>query len=458
MTRQPRPDRFRAAASFMARCHSGLMLIVIITGSAAARAEETSSSLLNAPSLIKEQHEAASLQQILDAIEARAKLLEATTFSPTTRLSVQATFVVGGNQFGGSDTSLLHESRKTFGATTSNYDNRMALDTSFTGKDLLRIRLRSGNFDVSTNSFGGAGPSTLSQLEVAFQEGDQPGRLAVNRMYYQFPIGDFMVTLGSRVEQDTTLAIWPTNYPKESVLDLLSFGGSIGAINLAVGAGAGLWWQSKGFAISASYIAVNGYEGNPSDGGIGNPQSGSTAIAQVGYSGQNWAIAATYSYLQNGNGLIPYGTNFTLRSLTNPGNTSGLGIGGYWQPTQSNWIPSINMGWGANFTSYDRSVNADGLVRVSQAWSVGLQWNDALQKGNTFGIGMGQPTFATALVGGDTPNDGNVVWEWWYKVQLSDNITLTPALFYLSRPLGGDTPEGRSFHQLGGLIKTSFRF
>jgi carbohydrate-selective porin OprB len=48
--------------------------------------------------------------------------------------------------------------------------------------------------------------------------------------------------------------------------------------------------------------------------------------------------------------------------------------------------------------------------------------------------------------------------EWSYKVQVTDHIAVTPALFYLSRPLGGDTPEGRSFNQLWGLIKTSFRF
>ena len=73
-------------------------------------------------------------------------------------------------------------------------------------------------------------------------------------------------------------------------------------------------------------------------------------------------------------------------------------------------------------------------------------------------MAVGQPTFATSLKGGDTPRDGNDVWEWWYEVQVTDHIAVTPALFYLSRPLGGYTPEGRSFNQLGGLIKTSFRF
>ena len=97
-------------------------------------------------------------------------------------------------------------------------------------------------------------------------------------------------------------------------------------------------------------------------------------------------------------------------------------------------------------------------MSTSQSWSVGLQWDGAFRHGNALGMAVGQPTFATSLEGGGTSNDGNFIWEWWYKVQVSDQISVTPALFYLSRPLGADTPSGKSFQQLGGLIKTSFRF
>ena len=89
---------------------------------------------------------------------------------------------------------------------------------------------------------------------------------------------------------------------------------------------------------------------------------------------------------------------------------------------------------------------------------VGLQWDDAFIKGNALGMAVGQPIFATALADGQTPHDGNVAWEWWYKWQVTDNISVTPALFYLSRPLGQDTMPGTTFRQLGGLVKTSFRF
>ena len=406
--------------------------------------------------------ELAVLKGRVDGLEARVGVLEATRFSTTTRLSGLATFVLGANNFSGSASDQVRAAQAAFGATTFNYDVQLTLDTSFSGKDLLRTRLRGGNFDATSNSFGGAGPSNLSILETAFQEdligGDGRDVIGIDRLFYQVPFGDFTFTLGGRVEQDDMLAIWPSVYPAESVLDVLTLPGAPAAYNNNLGAGAGLWWRKDGFAISANYIAANGNVGTPAAGGIATAGAGSTASVQIGYSTDQWALAAIYASVQNANDLITYASPFTLNSFSNAGTTSAFGLAGYWQPAQSGWLPSLSAGWGINNTQYASDVNSNGLVANSQSWSVGLQWQDAFIKGNAAGMAVGQATFATSLYGGQTPDDGNLIWEWWYKLQLSDNIALTPALFYLSRPLGADTPGGTSFQQLGGLIKTSFSF
>jgi carbohydrate-selective porin OprB len=88
----------------------------------------------------------------------------------------------------------------------------------------------------------------------------------------------------------------------------------------------------------------------------------------------------------------------------------------------------------------------------------GLHWTDVIAKGNDFGMAMGMPVFAIALTGSVTPDDGGWAWELWYKFQITENITLTPSLIYLSRPLGQATPTGESLNQFGGLIKTSLKF
>ncbi|MEB3255870.1 MAG: carbohydrate porin, partial [Synechococcaceae cyanobacterium] len=327
--------------------------------------------------------------------------------------------------------------------------------------DLLRTTLRGGNFAAS--SFGGAGPSSLSQLEVAFQQNCGPGLdcrdvLAIDRLFYQVPFGDVTLCLGGRIGQDDMLAIWPSVYPAETVLDVLTLGGAPGAYNKILGTGAGLAWRWNGLAISANYVAGNGDDGAPGQGGFATAAAGSAGSVQLGYGRDRWRLAALYSRIQNGNDVIAYGTDFVLASYSQPGVTSAVGLGGSWQPSQPGWIPAISAGWGLNSTDYARGVEAVGLAATTQSWGVGLQWPDAFVRGNTLGLAVAQPPFATRLVGGGTPRDGNAVWEGWYRLQLTDQISVTPALLYLSRPLGANTPAGRSFQQVGGLVKTSFRF
>ena len=404
--------------------------------------------------------DARDLQDALEQLKRRVEELEATQFAPTTKLKGLASLVVGSNRFEGSDRPEVIKTRDQFGATTFNYDLKIYLDTSFTGEDLLRIRLRSGNFDRSSNSFYGAGPSKLSILETAFQEQSGPDVLSVNRLYYQVPLGQgFTVTLGPRVGQLDLFALRPSLYPAESVLDLFTLKGAPAAYNFQLGAGAGLWWQSRsGFSVSTNYVAGNANQGDPSQGGIGTANAASTGSVQIAYKRPQWAAAAVVSSVQNAGGVIDYATNFTLDSLKNPGHTIAFGLSGYWQPLQSGWMPSISAGWGFNRTDYAAEVNREGLVANSQSWSVGLQWSNALIPGNVLGMAVGQPIFATSLYGGDTPRDSNFAWEWWYKVQVSDNLAVTPALFLLSRPLGAKTPAGESFGQLGALLKTTLHF
>lgn len=406
------------------------------------------------------EKELATLKGRSDGLEARLGVLEASQFSSTIKLGGQATFVVGSNAFGGSATALRDTNRASFGATTFNCDLQLFFDTSFTGKDLLRTTLRAGNFDGTTNSFGGGGPSNLSQLEVAFQEDAGANVLGIDRLYYQFPVGKgFTVTAGGRVGQEDMLALWPSVYPNDTVFDVLTLNGAPAAYNKNLGPGAGIWWQSEdGFSISANYVAANGSSGNPATGGVATAGSGGTGTVQLGYAREQWAMAAIWSYLQNWNDSVAYySTSFAANQFAQPGTSNAFALSGYWQPKDAGWIPSISAGWGLNRANYSAGEDA-GTLRISQSWSVGLQWLDALAKGNAAGFAVGQPIFVTSLNGDITPNDGNYVWEWWYQFLVSDSLSVTPALLYLSRPLGQDTPANQSLNQLGGLVKTTFRF
>ncbi|MDA9761589.1 iron uptake porin [Desulfobacterales bacterium] len=461
--------------------------------------------------LMKEfEKELAILKGRVDGLEARVGELEATQFSTTTKLKGQATFVIGANNFAGSSRELsagqvaealitdganlngiegsgtrrAKEAAAQSGATSFNYDLRLFLDTSFTGKDLLRTMLRGGNFAQS--AYGGEGYVGLDALETAFEEGD-PNNVVVNRLWYQFPIGsNFTATVGGRVRQDDMLAVWPSAYPSDTVLDFFTYAGAPQTYNLMLGAGGGLSWESDDFSISANYVSGNGSSSTPGSGfdgvdgcgeqagGIATDCASSSGTVQIAYAPENWGIAAAYNYASGDNGAGIYAGNGTPTAnfFNGLGTTNSFGLSAWWTPEEAGWVPSISAGWGYNSVDIDDVAFAGGTVggATSQSWYVGLQWADAFMKGNTLGMAVGQPTFvtdwdnSTDINGGsDYVADGNYAWEWWYQFQVTDNISVTPALYYLSRPLGFTTnnldgSSTKTFNNFGGLLKTTFKF
>jgi hypothetical protein len=439
------------------------------------------------------EKELAILKGRVDGLEARVGELEATQFSTTTKLKGQATFVIGANAFGGNaredggsfpgteptGAKRADVAAATSGATTFNYDLRLFLDTSFTGKDLLRTMLRAGNFGNS--AFGGNGYVGLDALETAFEEGSGANSVGVNRLWYQFPLGsNFTATVGGLVRQDDMLAVWPSAYPADTVLDFFTYAGAPQTYNLALGQGGGLSFEKDDFSISANYVVTGGdaFDGgansNPNVGGIATDGAASSGTVQIAYAPENWGLAAAYNYASGDNGAGIYSGNGTPTAnfFNGLGTTNSFGLSAWWTPEEASWVPSISAGWGYNSVDIDDVAFAGGTVggATSQSWYVGLQWADAFMKGNTLGMAVGQPTFVTDWDnstdindGSDYVADGNFAWEWWYQFQVTDNISVTPALYYLSRPLGFTTNnlDGASndtFNNFGGILKTTFKF
>ena len=381
------------------------------------------------------EQELAVLKGRVGGLEAKVGELETHQFSTTTRLSGLATFVLGGVR--------NHPAGE---AVTFNYDLQLNFDTSFTGKDLLRTVLRAGNFDGDRNAFGGG----LSTLEIAFQEDAGPDVMGIDKIFYQVPLGasplasQFTATLGGRVGQEDMLALWPSAYPSDTILNVLTLNGAPLAYNKNLGPGFGLWWQNQGWSVSANVVAAHGADSSQ---GLFTRDSAATSTVQLGYGQEHWGVAAIYSSIDGGVG-VPGATPFITRQIEEEGErTNAFGISGFWQPAESGWVPSISAGYGINSSSR-------GDLRTSQSWMVGLQWSDVLAKGNSFGMGVGQPAFATATRNGADTEQGVWAWEWWVQWQVSDAIAVTPAIFYLNNP--GGSEGGRD--QFGALIKTSFSF
>ncbi|MEB3104197.1 MAG: iron uptake porin, partial [Cyanobacteriota bacterium] len=433
----------------------------------------------------------------VDGLEKKVGQLEATQFSTTTKLQGDTFWSLGAPSFGGQRGNLINGTTRNSaaaGAMVFNYDLRLNLNTSFTGKDLLYTRLRSGNYGNS--AFNGQ-PYSLMALDRAFAPTGGANVFNLDRLYYRFPVGsEFTAMVGPRARNTEFLAISPSYYGDFSGLDFFTLHGAPGTYNKATGGMAGLMWKQnvkKGnpfFAISTSYVAPNADNSNPGAGGLFTDSSNGSWLTQLGYQAQQWKATFGWRYGQCSSAanqsVNRRGTQAAVAAepcqLASNNYTNNFALGLAWQPKKSGTIvPSISAGWG--YTSYtygaqaapallgaNTGVTAAGIsnalqptnIAATQSWTVGLQWKDAFIKGNSAGMAVGQPSYVTSTRNGATPFDGNYAWEWWYKFQVSDNISITPMLFYLSNPSSAGVRNTATTvtgaNVFGGILAAQFKF
>ena len=308
-----------------------------------------------------------------------------------------------------------------------NYDLRLALKTSFTGEDMLTTVLRSGNFNKSIFNEG------LTFMETAMASANS---VKIGRLYY-LPVGDFTVTAGPRVRTDdaSMYAGYATYYPSDLLLDFFTYGGAPLTNNLAgdyVGAGVGATYAfgDSGFSVSGNYVAAN-ESASDSSKGIGTDETISTSSWQLFYEGElfegNLLASLGYSYDQNA--ALAIGTSSTKKDR----NSYSIAFG--WKPADAGLIPSISSGYSASDVEKEADLDS---------WYVGLEWSDVFVDGNSLGAAIGSAPSAYDF-------KGNTMWEMFYSFGVTDNITVTPAIFGIDE--GGTTED-----KFGGIVKTTFTF
>ena len=331
-------------------------------------------------------------------------------FAPTTTVRVNANAVLGALRYEGSAVDQGANTAAGFpllNGVSVNTDLRLTLDTSFTGQDLFRVRLRSGNFGPS--GFFSNPPTPLARLDFAFEEppcaaADTCSRdlVTVNRLYLQAPLGEeIRLTAGSRLMQLDLLPVWPSVANASPILELFQRAGAAGAYSRRVGSGFGAWWQPNGSlkGLSLAYAAVipQGNVGAPAEGGLYSAGGGQTNTVQLAYTRPNWNLTAAYT--RNGQRAVLRGTPLAsqLASGSRGGAIGSWSLAGYWQPSTFGWIPSLSAGWGLDRFAF-ASYPVAGLrgVRTS-SWSAALGWGDVLGVGNTLTMAVGAPAHVVRL-------------------------------------------------------------
>lgn len=435
------------------------------TGQQRALRSAPNPTALLAEKLEQLQQGQGSLAERSARLEQAAAGLAAQAFAPTTTLKGEASFILGGVPGYGSNGA---PNTKGGSHTTLNDELRLNLYTSFSGKDLLRVRWGAGNF--SSYPFG-TSTSNIFKLIHTENGNDQ---VFLDRLYYQFPIGkndQYKISIGALIRNNEIT--WIPSVYHSDVLDYFSTGGGSGVYNKALGEGLGISWRQpvpagkpalianlnvivSGSAVNSASSSCtagcnNGASGADSSLGIDNAGSGINALAQLGYQAENWGLALGYRHgttqtaVRSANGVA--GTPLASGQQDN-----SLAINAYWQPRHASWLPSISTGFGYNLVS--GSSTAPG-PQSSRSWMVGIQWNSPWKTTDAAGVAIGQPGNAAGATGSSP-------WliEGFYRYQISNHLSLTPALFYGSGVSTSNANDGGQpiFSGLGGVIQTTFFF
>jgi hypothetical protein len=390
------------------------------------------------------REELAVIRGRVDKLEAKVGQLEATQFSTTTKLKGEAYFTLNGVDDAYTKTGA-GTAASNVGHTAFNYDLRLNLDTSFTGKDLFRTRLRAGNF--SSQPFGSS--SSLFKLDKATNTSDA---VKLDRLYYQFPALAKGITLTAGAIVENHDMFWKPSAYGPQILDFFTgTAGAPGVFNKAEGAGFGVQYvqpgKKGGVIAGVNYVAQSGSDSTK---GVFDENGGINLQAQLGYRAPQYGAAFSYRYGTEGTRMRNFNAvNGGSAALALGQTSNNYALNAYWQPKTSGIIPSVSGAYGWSEVSKNAAGQATPTGATNaQTWFAGLQWSDVFAKGNAAGVAVGQPGNSTAISADAT------MWEVFYKYRVSDNISVTPAVFYVSN---NQAFQGNSSN-VGGVIQTKFTF
>jgi hypothetical protein len=400
--------------------------------------------------------ELATLRGRVDALEARSAELEANQFSTTTKLVGEAIFALSdvfGDRAGDRNNTVFQDRV------------RLDLQTSFTGKDVLHTRLATGNarlFDLGTPNSGAQGFQTFNL--TGRQQNDNA--VVLDWLAYYVPIGParLYVSATGGIHSDYAATVNPYFEDYDGGNGALStFASENPIFRIGGGAGAALNFNfgKSGGLLKPSGLTLGYLGSEPNNPGVGQGifNGNYAALGQLNFNlGDRVALAATYVHGYHGAGSAlfdaggPQGTNVPVvgtsqaNTLVNPSSSNSYGLSAAIRPSDKLSI--------SGFVSYS-DVNGFRSNDNFEAWSygAGLALPDFGKKGNVLGIFGGAEPYALGR-GGRGSRDIPYHVEGFYKYRVSDNVSITPGVIWLTSP-GQNSDNKDAFI---GTLRTTFTF
>jgi len=362
-------------------------------------------------------------------------------------------------------------------AFTFSHDAYLNFDTSFTGKDQFQFRIRANN----TYAFGAraANPAASLSYDGATVEWPNNSRtgIFIDKLFYRFPVGDYAVAaVGTRLAQEAILPTRGTYYTKDALLEF--FNSSAGVFPSYTGTGVGVALGklgAKGFGMQGVSFGI-AYLANESD-AVAPDASNTMAQGWFGADtrfrlpvqlawqskDKKWLASANYAYERGNNSMGQVGTQLALTPFMyaslNESNQFGFTLAYQWS---KDFSLTGAYGHAAVNARYDNSVlgvkMADaGDSAVMNSWMLAANFKNVFLKGNSAGIAIGGvPSVVSNSSGWNKDGGMPTAIETWYQFQVTDNISITPGIFYISSTTNSDGIGGGD--TWGGVIKTQFNF
>ncbi|WP_017295763.1 carbohydrate porin [Geminocystis herdmanii] len=393
--------------------------------------------------------ELATLGARVDNLEGRVAFLEDHQFSTTTKLSGEVIISLA-NAFNSKASSYdgLIKGSKPVNENQAVLANRARFnfDTSFMGKDRLRVRIQGANIQAFNKN------TDMTRLSY---DTNTSNDVVLDDLFYRFPIGNkvtaFVGTNAMNIdkvfnvdnpylESDATGTL--TRFFRRNPLVFRGPEGAGGGVKIKL---------NNQWNFNTLYVARNA--SNPEE-GRGFFNGAFSTGAQIGFSPSkpiNLSVAYLYTYEPEGNVNLtdstgsPRGSNpFDGSAVT--ANRVGL---------QGSWL----IGNKVNISGWGGYASADNLQRQGTGRSNRSSTDLWTWAGNVSLLDVGKEGAILSFLGGMPPkasDDRNTSYtlELQYKYPITDNIIITPGAYVVVNP----NHDSRNDAIWVGAIRTTFRF
>jgi hypothetical protein len=382
--------------------------------------------------------ELTSLNTKIEQLEEKITQLEAEQFSTTTQFNGQALFFLT-DSFGQGDNSQ----------TTLGYRTRLNFETSFSGKDILRMRLENRNLPRLDDITG----TSLSRLSV---EGDTDNQAELSELSYTFSVGEnteILFGIAGVSLNDVGEVLNPFSSSSSGAIS--RFGRRDPAtLRAPGGAGMGIKQQFSQEILGFAGYFINSEDIADAQTGRGLFNSSTSAIAQlVIQPNDELAVALTYTHTYERNEDVnlmgstgievanePFGQNATT--------SNNLGLQVNWEVTSG-----LEIGGWFGYTQAQQLQNGEASATILNG-ALTFAFPDLGAEDNLGGIIIGIPPVISIHEDSDLITEKIPLHiEALYRIKVNDYMEITPGTFVIINP---DTED---HHILWiGTIRTEFSF